>query len=126
MYKRIANAKNNDELYELQIEMIDRFGLLPDEAKALINLTELRLLATNLGITNIRIGESGGKLKFADKPNIDPMALIMLLQTSKGRYRMEGPQILHLMMELPSEEQRLQAVKELFNQLGQKQVQDKG
>lgn len=124
MYKRIANAKNNDELYELQIEMIDRFGLLPDEAKALINLTELRLQAMAMGITDIRIGESGGRVKFADLPNIDPMALIMLLQTSKGRYRMEGPQILHLMMQMPSEEQRLQAVKELFNKLGQEQAKD--
>ncbi len=124
MYKRIANAKNDEELYELQIEMIDRFGLLPDEAKALINLTELRLQAMIMGITEIRIGESGGRVKFSDKPNIDPMALIQLLQSAKGRYRMEGPQILHLMMELPSEEQRLQAVKELLNELGQGQIKD--
>ena len=119
MYKRIANAKNSEELYELQIEMIDRFGLLPGEAKALVNLTELRLHAMAMGITEIRIGESGGRIKFAEKPNIDPMALIQLLQSAKGRYRMEGPQILHLIMELPAEEQRLQAVRELMNELGQ-------
>jgi transcription-repair coupling factor (superfamily II helicase) len=124
MYKRIANAKNAEQLYELQIEMIDRFGLLPDEAKALINLTELRLQAMAMGITEIRLGESGGRVKFADKPNIDPMALIQLLQSGKGIYRMEGPQILHLMMEPATEEQRLQAVRELFNELMQGQTQD--
>ena len=124
MYKRRDNAKNNEELYELQIEMIDRFGLLPDEAKALIHLTELRLQAMEMGITEIRVGESGGRVKFADKPNVDPMALIQLLQSTKGLYRMEGPQILHLIMELPSEDQRLQAVKELFNELGQGQMKD--
>ncbi|MEN8711943.1 MAG: TRCF domain-containing protein, partial [Arenicellales bacterium] len=122
MYKRIANAKNAEELYELQIEMIDRFGLLPDEAKALIYLTELRLQALELGITEIRIGEAGGRVKFSEKPNIEPMALIQLLQSGRGRYRMEGPQLLHLMMELPAEEQRLQAVKSLFEELGQHQV----
>ena len=124
MYKRIANAKNAEELYELQIEMIDRFGLLPDEAKALINLTELRLQAMEMGITEIKLGESGGRVKFADKPNIDPMALIQLLQSGKGSYRMEGPQILHLMMELETEEQRLHAITELFKELRQGQMQD--
>jgi len=79
MYKRIANAKSTEELYELQIEMIDRFGLLPDEAKTLIKLTELRIEAMEMGITEIRFGESGGKLKFSEKPNIEPMALIQLL-----------------------------------------------
>ena len=124
MYKRIANAKNAEDLYELQIEMIDRFGLLPDEAKALINLTELRLQAMEMGITEIRLGESGGRVKFADKPNIDPMVLIQLLQSGKGIYRMEGPQILHLILEAATEEQRLQAVRELFNELMQGQTQD--
>ena len=119
MYKRIANAKNTEELYELQIEMIDRFGLLPDEAKALINLTELRQQAMDIGITEIRLGEAGGRIKFSEKPNIEPLTLIQLLQSGKGRYRMEGPQVLHLMADLVSEEHRLQAVKELFNQLGQ-------
>ncbi len=117
MYKRIANAKNTEELYELQIEMIDRFGLLPDEAKALIKLTELRIEAMAMGITEMRIGEEGGRLRFSEKPNIEPMALIQLLQSRKGRYRMEGPQTLHLTAELPSEDQRLQAVKEVMNEL---------
>src|SRR5690606_16640148 len=39
MYKRIAGAKNDDELTELQVEMIDRFGLLPDQAKLLFKVT---------------------------------------------------------------------------------------
>jgi transcription-repair coupling factor (superfamily II helicase) len=124
MYKRIASAEDSTELRELQVEMIDRFGLLPDEAQALIYLTELRLQALALGITEIRIGEAGGRVKFSEKPNIEPMALIQLLQSGKGRYRMEGPQLLHLMMELPAEEQRLQVVKSLFEELGQHQVSE--
>ena len=77
-----------------------------------------------MGITEIRIGESGGRVKFSEKPNIEPMALIQLLQSGRGRYRMEGPQVLHIMMELVSEEQRLQAVKALFDELGQHQIND--
>ncbi|MDO6806364.1 hypothetical protein Q4595_28160, partial [Wenyingzhuangia sp. 1_MG-2023] len=33
LYKRIANGQSDNELKELQVEMIDRFGLLPDPVK---------------------------------------------------------------------------------------------
>ena len=124
MYKRIANSRDEDELYELQIEMIDRFGLLPEEAKSLIALTELKLAAMSLGISEIRVGESGGRVKFIENPDIDPLILIRLLQSAQGRYRMEGPQILHLVMELPEKEQRLRAVRKLFTELGQGRAED--
>jgi transcription-repair coupling factor (superfamily II helicase) len=104
--------------------MIDRFGLLPEEAKSLIELTELKLAAMSLGIKEIRVGEAGGRIKFIESPNIDPLVLIRLLQSAQGRYRMEGPQILHLDMELPEKEQRLRAVRELLAELGQGQTED--
>lgn len=42
LYKRIAGSKNKDQLKELQVEMIDRFGLLPEPVKNLFQVTELR------------------------------------------------------------------------------------
>ncbi len=39
MYKRIANAADEDGLKELQVEMIDRFGLLPEPTKNLVRIT---------------------------------------------------------------------------------------
>lgn len=45
LYKKIADAKNQDELDALQVEMIDRFGLLPEPAKNLFKLATLKLKA---------------------------------------------------------------------------------
>ena len=42
LYKRIASAKDANVLRELQVEMIDRFGLLPDMTKNLFEIAELR------------------------------------------------------------------------------------
>jgi transcription-repair coupling factor (superfamily II helicase) len=124
MYKRIANAKNSEELYEIQIEMIDRFGLLPDEAKALIRITELRQMASDLGIREVRMGEHGGRIRFAEKPNIDPMALIQLIQTGSGDYGMEGPQVLLLTSELADEEQRIEALRKLLDHLARHKLEE--
>jgi transcription-repair coupling factor (superfamily II helicase) len=118
MYKRIANARSNEELYELQIEMIDRFGLLPDPAKMLLALTELKLLAAELGISEIRLGAGGGRLRFVEKPNIDPVGIITLIQSKPGRYRMEGPQVLNILSELDDAQERLEMVKALLDELG--------
>jgi len=118
IYKRIANARNNEELYELQIEMIDRFGLLPDAAKMLIALTELKLIAADLGISEIRLGEAGGRLRFVEQPNIDPIGIITLIQSKPNLYRMEGPQVLHVLQETENADERISVVKSLLEELG--------
>ncbi|KAG0741362.1 hypothetical protein G6F24_016733 [Rhizopus arrhizus] len=61
LYKRISSARDSDALRELQVEMIDRFGLLPDAAKHLFAIAELKLKAT-LGIRKLDLGENGGRI----------------------------------------------------------------
>ncbi|MBS1236524.1 MAG: transcription-repair coupling factor, partial [Proteobacteria bacterium] len=56
LYKRIAGAASTEELRELQVEMIDRFGLLPEPVKSLFSVTELKIKATPLGVRKIEAG----------------------------------------------------------------------
>jgi transcription-repair coupling factor (superfamily II helicase) len=123
MYKRIANAGDSEELYELQIEMIDRFGLLPDAAKNLIALTELKIMAAELGIREIRVGEAGGRLSFVERPNIDPLGIITLIQSKPNLYRMEGPQVLHVLQETEDADERISLVRALLDELGDHRVE---
>ena len=46
LYKRIASADDKAALRELQVEMIDRFGLLPTQVKNLFATAALKLRAT--------------------------------------------------------------------------------
>jgi transcription-repair coupling factor (superfamily II helicase) len=95
------------------VEMIDRFGLLPDPLKRLFAAAELKLQATALGIAKIDVGANGGRVKFVEKPSVDPMAIISLVQSQPKSYRMDGPDTLRLTLELPSPEERLHAVRGL-------------
>lgn len=90
-YKRIANAAIYDELKELQVEMIDRFGLLPDAVKNLFQITELKLKAQQIGIRKIDAGPNGGRIEFDTEPNIDPGIIIQLIQKQPQRYKLDGP-----------------------------------
>ena len=118
-YKRIASAENYDELRELQVEMIDRFGLLPEQAKNLFRITEQKLKATPLGITKIEMGDSSGRVQFTAEPNIDPMKIISLIQTQSKTYKMDGQDKLRIVQDMPDGESRFAASEILLDFLDQ-------
>ncbi|MCK5091645.1 MAG: transcription-repair coupling factor, partial [Gammaproteobacteria bacterium] len=116
-YKRIASAKNTDDLRELQVEMIDRFGLLPETAKTLIRITLLKLKASPLGISKINIGPSGGRVIIGDKPNLNTENIIQLIQTQPQHYKMDGQNKLRIVLDLEDHETRFMAVEKLLDTL---------
>jgi transcription-repair coupling factor (superfamily II helicase) len=117
MYKRIANAKDKQQLHELQVEMIDRFGLLPVQVKHLLLVTELKLLATKLGINRINASGDRGKIEFSEQPNIDAGALINLIQVHAKRYQLDGPSRLKFMLDSTAAEERIHEIKGLLGTL---------
>ena len=117
LYKRISNAKTADDLRELQVEMIDRFGLLPEPTKNLFAVTDLKLSAEALGITKIDAGPAGGRLEFGGETKVDPMRLVKMIQTQPRRYKLEGASKLRFMATLEEAEERLDYVNELLKSL---------
>jgi len=118
LYKRISAARNAEALRELQVEMIDRFGLLPDPAKHLFATAELKLEATRLGIRKLDLGETGGRIQFVEKPKVDPMSVIRLIQGQPKHYRMDGPDKLRIVLDLPDAAGRFNAARGLLAALG--------
>ncbi len=114
LYKRISNAKDKAELRELQVEMIDRFGLLPDPAKNLMAVTALKLVAAPIGIRKIEAGALGGRIVFADQPNVDPLKIINLMQRKPNTYKPDGQEKLRFTMSLPELQDRIDAITELL------------
>ena len=117
LYKRISAARDADALRELQVEMIDRFGLLPDAARHLFATAELKLEATRLGIRKLDLGGGGGRVQFVEKPNVDPMAVIRLIQGQPKHYKMDGPDKLRIALDLPDAATRFNAARGLLTAL---------
>ncbi|MET0026166.1 MAG: transcription-repair coupling factor [Candidatus Thiodiazotropha sp.] len=115
LYKRIASARDSGELRDLQVEMIDRFGLLPEPAKNLFAITELKLRAHPLGIRKIEAGPKGGRLLFDETPKLDPTRLIMLIQQQPQKYRLEGGDKLRYLVAMEAPEARVKKIHELLD-----------
>jgi transcription-repair coupling factor (superfamily II helicase) len=123
LYKRIASASSADELRDLQVELIDRFGLLPDAAKNHLRLAELKLAAQQLGIEKIDAAEQGGYLIFAEQTCTDPVALINLVQNEGDIYRLSGAHRLQFRLDLENPEQRFRHLENLLDILARNSVQ---
>lgn len=117
MYKRIANAESENDLKELQVEMIDRFGLLPEHLKQLFRVTAIKLQARSLGIKKVEAGPMGGRIEFGSEPLVEPLTIVQLVQKDPGRYRLQGASTLKFTAAMDSAEQRIQQTTDVLNLL---------
>lgn len=117
-YKRIAGADSREALRELQVEFIDRFGLLPPPTRTLFEMTWLKLLAQRIGAVKIQAGPAGGTIRFGERAAIDPIALVSLVEDRPEAYRLDGPFKLRFKWDTASEQDRLGALEALLRRLG--------
>ncbi len=89
-YKRISNADDKGALTDIRTEMIDRFGILPEQTKQLFAIHGLRIQAEPLKINKIDASSSSVVFEFAPDTPIDAMAIIQLIQSNGQHYRMNG------------------------------------
>ena len=117
LYKRIAAAADDEQLRDLQVEMIDRFGLLPDQVKNLFQVSRLRIKAQQLGIRAIEVGPRGGSIEFKENTRVNPLTLVNLVQSEPKTYKLAGATRLRFEGELqdgPARQQYLEQLLETF------------
>jgi len=117
LYKRIANATNKDELRELQVEMIDRFGLLLEPIQNLFEISALKIKAQEMGILKIDANDAGGTLDIDADTTIKPADLISLMQQHPQKFKMLGANRLKFIVDLKTEQNRFNIIHDLLDQL---------
>lgn len=118
LYKRMASCADDDQLDDMQRELIDRFGLLPDPTRALLDCHRLRIIAKPLGIMRIDASSEHIQIQFIPDPPIDPIKIITLIQSSR-EYSMSGPDRLKVQVEIEDVPQRVAHVKKLIQVLSE-------
>lgn len=119
MYKQIASVASKDELAELKVELIDRFGKLPDAALNLLAIAELKLNAMRLKVRKIEAHERGGYVEFYPNADINPVFLVKLLQSQPKLLAMDGPTKLKFTLPLVERSARIQFVADMLKNFQQ-------
>ena len=116
LYKRLANCEDEAALNALREELIDRFGPLPEAARALVDSHRLRILGKPLGIARIDATDAAVQLQFIPKPPIEPIKVLNLVQ-SRRNYRLAGQDRLRIEARMPDVKARIAAIREAFTAL---------
>lgn len=117
LYKRIASVKTEETLKELQVEMIDRFGLLPAPAKNLIRQSSLRIRAESLGVVKVDAGREWLKLEFGNAAKVDPLKLVQKVQQAPDSYRLEGAHTFSMRLKENTTDGKLDAISSVLQEL---------
>ena len=116
LYKRLASCEDNADIDTILEELIDRFGLVPQPVKTLVDSHRLRLGAKLLGIQKVDASDRIIQLSFQPNPPIDPAKIISLIQ-SKRNYKLAGQNKLRIEVEIDDIALRIVRIKELFKEL---------
>ena len=74
------------------------------------------------GVRKIEVGPQGGRLIFAEQPNVDPVQIIQLIQTQPDRYKLDGNEKLRFFGDYESPELRADSVGSLLETLAGSQA----
>ena len=85
LYKRISLIASQYDLDDMTDELLDRYGELPQAASNLLEISLIRSLAQNAGITQLR--QNGAEL-FIASPDLDVEVWMVLADEFKGKMRM--------------------------------------
>ena len=116
LYKRMANCTNDEQLDEIQVELTDRFGLLPDAVRALLDCHRLRIAATALGITRIEATSDYIQVQFIPNPPVEASRIVAFLQRSRD-HQFAGPDRLKIKTQTVSVRDRVTRIKRLIAEL---------
>ncbi|WP_284216484.1 transcription-repair coupling factor [Agaribacter marinus] len=114
LYKKLASCAHQDDIDDFQIELIDRFGLLPQAAKNLVKITSFKLNASRLGVKKVEFTEVGGMIEFDANTVVDPGYLISLIQQKPNVYKFDGPQRLRINKKSTESAERIEFVGNLL------------
>jgi transcription-repair coupling factor (superfamily II helicase) len=112
--KRLASCTTQDDIDEFQVECIDRFGLLPEPAKNLIEVAEIKLKAQELGILKVDLSAQGGTIEFKETTKVDPGFIISLVQTKPNTFKFEGSQKLRLVKKTETAKERIAFISDII------------
>jgi transcription-repair coupling factor (superfamily II helicase) len=116
-YKKLASAKNANQIDALQEEIVDRFGKLPAQTSALIDVHRLRVISQPYGVLKVDASPQLITITFKKDPPIDAMSIMALLQKNR-HIKLAGNDKLRIERALPEPKARAHMVRDVLRSLG--------
>ncbi len=126
LYRRLSGFASREEIDAFAAELVDRFGVLPQEVQHLLEIVEIKALCRRANVAQVDAGPKGAVLTFRNKSFVNIDALIGYVQKNSGiaRLQPDGKLIVKGEWELP--ELRLKHTRALVRKLAEMAEAAKG
>ena len=84
MYKKLAESHTELDLLRVEEELIDRFGLLPKEAKNLVLSHQIRIKAKEIDLIKLDATEKSITITLNENPKINIENLLLKIQQNNS------------------------------------------
>ena len=85
VYKKISLIRTEQDFYDIQEELEDRFGTIPRPVANLLEIALLKALAGRAGVVSVGMRGGGVAMTFAGDAKVDPELLLGQIAKSRGR-----------------------------------------
>jgi transcription-repair coupling factor (superfamily II helicase) len=117
LYRRLSGVETHDAIEAFAVELIDRFGPLPEEVRHLLDVVEIKGLCRQAGIEQIDAGPKGAVIAFRNKTFANPEGLIAFIREEGARVKLQPDHRLIYYANWATPEARLQGTRELLKRL---------
>ena len=121
-YKKLATAKNTDQIDALLEEIVDRFGKLPPQAQTLIDVHRLRVISQPYGVVKVDAAPHLITITFRKNAPVDGARVIELIQKNR-HIKLAGNEKLRIELQVPQPKARAQMVRDVLRSLGQPRIE---
>jgi len=121
-YKKLATAKNTEQIDALLEEIVDRFGKLPQQTQTLIDVHRLRVISQPYGVVKVDAAPHLITITFRKNAPVDGARVIELIQKNR-HIKLAGNEKLRIERELPEPRARAQMVRDVLRSLGQPKIE---
>ena len=117
MYRRLSNLLEPEQVEGFAIELIDRFGSLPDETENLLHVVIVKTLCRKAGIEKIDVGNKGIIMTFRNNEFANPAGLVDYLSRHGSHAKLRPDHTMVFKMNWKPDDERLGPTRKIIEQL---------
>ena len=119
LYRKIASVYDQESIQDIKVELIDRFGPLPEKVKNLLQIVELKQISKSINVEKIDAGNKGFSIQFRNNKFSKPEKLISWISLQKNTIQLRADHKLVIKLDLSNVTKRAEFLKEKLLQIKQ-------
>ena len=118
-YQRLADAARIVDLLDIREEMVDRFGRLPQPARSLMHIMEIKIMARQLGLENVQLEKNHLRLSFPENRQISPVDIQRMVEkcSTQLNFDLDAQLKIAIQMQGRDEIERLEKTRDILEEI---------